>query len=69
MKSARFDDSNENYQNHIWDAGEKRWLPKTSLNASEAKQPNGEPTPEFTEDGLAESLKFAAINHGFDSQP
>ncbi len=28
MKSDRFDDSNPNYPEHVWDNVEKRWFPK-----------------------------------------
>jgi putative DNA primase/helicase len=61
LTRARFDESNENYPNHFWDSVEKRWLPKTSLKTGGAKPPNGEATPEFSEDSLA--LRFAEL-HG-----
>jgi phage/plasmid-associated DNA primase len=56
MKSARFDDTNENFPNHVRDNVEKQWLSKASK-PSDAEPPNGETTPEFSEDSLA--LHFA----------
>jgi hypothetical protein len=61
MKSSRFDDSNPNYPNDVWDKVDKCWVPKASIKADEAALLNGEAiAPEFSEDALA--LRFADLH-------
>jgi single-stranded DNA-binding protein len=61
MKSSRFDDSNPNYPNDVWDKVDKCWVPKASIKADKAALLNGEAiAPEFSEDALA--LRFADLH-------
>jgi AAA domain len=56
MSSARFDDSNKTYPDHVWDTVAKQWLPKTSLDVSDATQPNGK-APNARKSGASSASK------------